>query len=84
MSYHVEQKSGLCLPYREILEFWLSQLSTVAEVGTANKSVGRPSHVIVGDCCWECLHQQSTTEIANIPGLRDVAENAHFLVRHAC
>ncbi len=43
----------------------------------------RPSHLIVPHCYWHCLLPlQSTTEIANIPGFRDMADNAHFLVRH--
>ncbi len=43
----------------------------------------RPSHMIVLHCCWQCLHLlQSTTEITNIAGFRNMADNAHFLVRH--
>ncbi len=41
ISYHVELRSGRCLPHSKILEYWLSQLSTIEEVGTANNSVER-------------------------------------------
>ncbi len=44
--------------------------------------VFRQSHMIVPHCFWQCLLLQSTTEIANIPGFRDMAGNAHILVRH--
>ncbi len=43
MSYHVELRSGRCLPHREIMRHWLSQLSTVAELVTAKNSVKRSS-----------------------------------------
>ncbi len=46
MSDHVELKSGRFLPYREILEGWLSQLSTVEDVGTANNSAERSSAMV--------------------------------------
>ncbi len=39
-------KGGRCLPYLDILEYWLSQLSTVEEVGTANNSVERSKLIV--------------------------------------
>ncbi len=43
----------------------------------------RLSHLIVPHCCWQYLILlQSTTEIANIPVYRDMANNAHLLVGH--
>ncbi len=46
MSYHVELKTGRCLPYREIPEHWLSRLSTVEEVGAANNSAEQSSVIV--------------------------------------
>ncbi len=44
--------------------------------------VERPSHLIVPRRCWQCLLLlKSTTEIANIAGFRNMADNAHFLVQ---
>ncbi len=43
----------------------------------------RQSHLIVPHCFWQWLVLlQSTTELANISGFRDLADNVHFLVRH--
>ncbi len=42
----------------------------------------RQSHLIVPHCFWYCLvFLQLTSEIVDNPGFRDVADNAHFLVR---
>ncbi len=42
----------------------------------------KQSPLIVPHCFWKCEHLQSTTAIANIAGFRDMADNAHILVRH--
>ncbi len=46
MYYEVKLKAWRCLPYREILEYCLSQLSTVEEVSTANNSAEQSSVIV--------------------------------------